>query len=63
MPPFYDDGESFTAGDDDPGTRHFNNDQLMALFVAIRAIFLDEETRTLFRLAILRAIYGEAEDI
>jgi hypothetical protein len=62
MPPVYDDGESFTAGDDDPGTRHFDNDKLIALLAVVAALVDDEPLRDLVRLAILRAIFGEAED-
>ena len=54
----YDDGESLTAGD--ATAIHFDNDRLVALINAVNQIFDDRETRTLLRLAILRAIYGAA---
>jgi len=57
----YDDGESFTAGD--ATAIRFDNDRLVALIAAIRSIFPDPDERALLRRAILRAIYGQAEDI
>jgi hypothetical protein len=59
----YDDGESFTAGDDDPDTRHFDNGRLIAIIAVIVALVDDVPLRDRIRLAILREIFGEAEDI
>lgn len=59
MPPVYDDGESFTAGDD-VATR-FDNDRLVAFFLEVRPELNDHQLRVVRR-AILRAIYGEAEE-
>jgi hypothetical protein len=56
----YDDGESFTAGD--ATAIHFDNDRLVALITAINEIFPAHQDRTLLRLAIMRTIYGQAED-
>lgn len=58
----YDDGESFTAGDDHPNTIHFDNDKLVLIVTLIRALIDDEPLRRRLRLAILREIFGEAED-
>ena len=60
MPPVYDDGESFAAGDDDDP--QFNNDRLIAIIAVISALVDDEPLRDRIRLAILREIFGEAED-
>lgn len=67
--PFYDDGESFTAGDDDSDTVHFDNSNLVLLIQILEVLIPDDglasnlDLRKRIRLAILREIYGEAEDI
>jgi hypothetical protein len=58
--PTYDDGESFTAGDET--AIHFDNDRLIDLFEEVRRSVPDDEGRRRLRLAILRAIFGEAEE-
>jgi len=58
--PAYDDGEGFAAGDD--VLPQFDNDRLIALVAVVRALVPEIEVQTLIRLAILRAIFGEAED-
>jgi len=59
--PNYDDGESFAAGDED--RVQFDNARLQALIAEVNDIVGDDPPRRrLLRLAILRAIFGEAED-
>jgi hypothetical protein len=65
----YDEGESFAAGDDDPDTKHFPNDRLIILMQILDILIPDDGVvgtiplRTRVRLAILKEIFGEAEEI
>lgn len=59
MPPVYDDGEAFAAGDED--RVQFDNGRLRQMWAELREEIPDRRLRVVVWAIILRGIFGEAD--